>query len=519
MDIAILHYHLNRGGVTQVIANQLPALDRTAEGEDRVRVAVFFGGCARGWHDEMPANLRNLDVTMVNVPELGYDAATCRAQPEALAERLRSRLGDVGFSPCQTVLHVHNPSLGKNVSLPGALALLAGEGYAMVLQIHDFAEDFRPANYQRMAAEFGSSALARTLYPQASHIHYAVLSRRDFAVLTQAGVARDRLHLLPNAVAAVERFPSRDAARRELDRRFGISPRRRFLLYPVRGIRRKALGETLLWSLMVDEAAELGVTLAPRSPAERESYLRWKNLANELRLACHFELGEEDGLPLARNLAAADCVLTTSIAEGFGMAFLEPWMSRRALVGRRLPEITEDFEARGLRLDGLYDVLRAPVSWIGRDVYAEALATGYDRVLTYYGRPTQGVEPLRAAALSKVRNDAVDFADLDETNQEGILRAVSDSPARRRQLLELNPAITSSLTSATRESGTTIRRNREIIGASYSLAAYGRRLRGIYRDALRSHREHRLTPLSHSNRILDRFLAFRRYRPIHGGPL
>ena len=48
-------------------------------------------------------------------------------------------------------------------------------------------------------------------------------------------------------------------------------------------------------------------------------------------------MGAPGGLEFFENLAAADAVATTSLAEGFGMVFLEAWLAGRPLVGRDLP--------------------------------------------------------------------------------------------------------------------------------------------------------------------------------------
>jgi hypothetical protein len=39
----------------------------------------------------------------------------------------------------------------------------------------------------------------------------------------------------------------------------------------------------------------------------------------------------------------ADLVITTSVLEGFGFAYLEPWIADRAVIGRSIPMITPDF--------------------------------------------------------------------------------------------------------------------------------------------------------------------------------
>ena len=208
MLIAIVHYHLNRGGVTQVIAGHLRALDRQAAAAGGTfRVLVLHGGRAAGWPDR-PLGVNTLECQVRAVPGLDYDDAAPRA-PRGLAARLRAGLAEAGGSPQSTVVHVHNHALGKNGSLPGALAELAGEGWPLLLQIHDFAEDFRPLNYQRLRAGASGQAdgdWAAAAYPQAGHVHYAVLNQRDARILAASGVEPQRVHALPNPAGPLERL-------------------------------------------------------------------------------------------------------------------------------------------------------------------------------------------------------------------------------------------------------------------------------------------------------------------------
>jgi hypothetical protein len=53
----------------------------------------------------------------------------------------------------------------------------------------------------------------------------------------------------------------------------------------------------------------------------------------------------------------ADLVITTSVLEGFGFAYLEPWILDRPVVGRSIPFITPDFQSQGMKLGHLYTVL------------------------------------------------------------------------------------------------------------------------------------------------------------------
>lgn len=368
MQLAILHHHLNRGGVTSVIANHLRALATLPEDERPERVAVLFDGQRDGWPGETPEGLA---VELVVEPALAYDAAAmpqaAGADPDALAATLAERLAACGLAASDTLLHVHNHSLGKNASLPGALSRLAADGWRMLLQVHDFAEDNRPENYRHLQEAIGETdadLLGAILYPQGPGVHYATLTERDADILRNAGVPDARLHPLPNPVAEFGGMPSRADARAEVLPLLGLPPEARLVVYPVRGIRRKNLGEMLLLSALAPEGTWFAITLRPKNPVEAASFDRWRRLAEELGLPCRFNTGgpkEEGGYgcDFKATLAAADAILTTSVAEGFGMVFLEAWLAGKPLVGRDLPEITREFKAVGMEFRSLWAELRA----------------------------------------------------------------------------------------------------------------------------------------------------------------
>lgn len=510
MDLAIIHYHLNRGGVTRVIENQLRSLEAVLPKGRPWRVGLLFGGRRDGLREELLGRLRAVRLSLHEVPWLDYDEVQpggCRAAGD-LYGKLVAELDGLGFTPRGTVLHVHNHSLGKNRHLPGALTPLAERGYALLLQIHDFAEDFRPDNYRRLQPE----ALPG-LYPQAEGIHYAVLNGRDREILQQAGAAPTRLHLLPNPVPEPARLPPRIDARRRLKRLFAVGPEDRFVLYPVRGIRRKNVGEALLYSRLAPAGTVVGLTLEPLNPAERRVYAAWKRLATELSLSFRFALGAPGGLCFAENLAAADQILTTSLAEGFGMVFLESWLAGRPLVGRDLPEITADFVSTGVRYDWLRPRLRVPVAWVGAEAFRGAVAAAYRKTLAAYNRPPAAAD-LEAAVDAKIEDGMLDFGDLDEAMQEEVIRAVCHDEQNRRHLRECNPWLQEAFSVGPRRASRVIRENAEVIRRHYSPAAIGRRLVDLYEQVAASPRGRPPRPLPHRDRILQRLLDQSRFRLI-----
>jgi hypothetical protein len=512
MNITILHYHLNRGGVTRVIANHLLALDSITPAGETCRAAILFGGRDAGWPHDLSGRLKSVELSLHPLDLLDYQSRPV-ADPARLADRLKTVLSRLDFAPSETVLHIHNHSLGKNASLPEAITLLAEEGFGLLLQIHDFAEDFRPDNYRLVLQSLKTNDVTGGLYPQAPRIHYAVLNRRDHQILREAGVPQERLHFLPNTVPATDKPADRDESRRKLHERFGVSPTKRYVLYPVRGIRRKNIGEALVWSVLADVETVVGMTLAPLNPTAQTGYKRWKRFAADLAVPFLFETGEAGGLIFEENLAAADLMLTTSVAEGFGMVFLESWLAGRRLTGRNLPEVTVDFAEAGVRLPYLYDRLDVPIDWVDREPFLQTLCSELTKVLEVYGLSAPSSQDRDDMIARKIRDDCVDFGDLNELLQEQIIRRVISDSGARRKLLDLNPAIPLALGS---DASGDVEHNRRMIQQAFSLEPSGRCLRDTYQNVLRAPASGQVSRLAAGERILSSFLDPVRFRLIRG---
>lgn len=513
MQLAILHYHLNPGGVTKVIANHLSSLDAVLPDDTRWPVLVLCDGQTGGWPTEQVERLRRLDVTVEAIPSLGYDAEPI-ARPDVLAGELREVLERHGFIAAETLIHAHNHSLGKNASLPGALRRLADEGHSLLLQPHDFAEDFRPANYRHLTDALGTDDLSAEVYFQAEHVHYATLNRRDFNVLSNAGVSAERLHFLPNPVPEMGELSSREDARAKLEERFGVSPDDRYVLYPVRGIRRKNVGEMVLLSLLQNPQGQpktwFGITLAPQNPVALPYYEHWREVAAELELPCLFNTGGEGGLSFHENLAAADCILTTSVAEGFGMVFLESWLAGRPLVGRNLPEITADFVESGLNLDSLHEQLSVPIDWVGREQVVDALWPVCQEMFASFHQPAPSRRDVERVVARSPADGTIDFGMLSEPLQEQVIETAAAHAVRRQQLRLLNPTLPRWGEISSRK----IEANQEVIREHYSTVASGERLMSVYEAVLGNRRDGGFEEPARGSEILDAFLSLERFQII-----
>lgn len=475
MRVALVHYHLQSGGVTRIVCHLQKALAQRG-----VKTVALIG---------KKPNVDGHGAVRV-IPGLQYEADRPAIGPAELVRQMRTEAAAVLGGP-PDLWHVHNHSLGKSLVLPLALNLLAAQGERLFFQIHDFAEDGRPANYRAMLATMAAGRrdlLSRLLYPQADHLHYGVLNRRDYRYLREAGLDARHLHLLLNPV--------------DLEPAKGEAPvlpvaGDALWLYPTRAIRRKNLGEFLLWSAVAPEGNCFATTSGPENPVEQQRYRRWRQVAGELGLPVQFELVGPGGWGFVDLLRRAEVAVTTSVAEGFGMAFLEPWALGVPVCGRNLPEITPKIGGVGIRLPWTYDRLDVPLDWLGQGQVERLAHEGLERNLAAYGRRMANGD-LERVLKAWVHDGRVDFGRLDESHQEVVLRRLV---ASRAQAALLRPA-------QLPEPGmlrTMLAENQRLLASHYTLAHYGEAVEAVYRQVMAGS----VTKLDalDGEALLDRFLA------------
>jgi glycosyltransferase involved in cell wall biosynthesis len=486
---ALVHYHLRPGGVTQVVLHQALALREA--GEEALVISGEAPPLAESW----------AGIPIKVVPALRYDRYRAPAsaghgsgggngsggsggesgngagQGETAGELAAAVEGAVashwGPDRAGVLVHVHNPLIRKNSLLTGALKILANT-FPLLLQNHDLAEDFRPDVYS------GED------YP--ANCHYAVINSRDYRFLLEAGLKAEGLHLLPNEVRRTEVTP-------------GL-PKTRYL-YPVRGIRRKNIGEVLLLSLYINGANGGGansgaagngggvtdgfraaITQPPTTEQDLPVYRRWKTAAAELGLPVEFEAGV--GASFADIMGSARAVITTSVKEGFGFSFLEPWIagsgaSGIAVTGRRIDYVCRDFEEAGAGFDSFYRTLDIPAEYAEPEKLRRKAARALEGVYAAFGLP---LPPGVPAALEAAFSDrgAIDFGVMDEEGQERILRLAAADRGVWKKIQRANPFLEG--LPDWQPCPRRIEQNREAILAAYSREKITGLLLDIYRGVL-----------------------------------
>ncbi len=399
--VAIVHYHLDPGGVTRVIGTASRAL--TAAGIQQVVLASN------------------------NVNGLGYLTSPGVLTAEKLTDTLRATATEALGSP-PDIWHFHNHSLGKNCLLPEVIARLAGAGERLVLQIHDLAEQGRPANYQFVARH-------QEIYPFSPRIRYAFLNTRDLDIFARAGLPPENATLLSNPISSSAPLCDLRASAAN------SSPP--LLFAPIRGIRRKNLGELVLVATLAPAGTRVAVSRAPRNPDALPVHDTWQKFTAKHRLPVGFDVVDRftPAAGVASNfeswLAHTTHIVTTSVSEGFGLPFLESIAHGKPLLGRDLPHLTADHARHGIRLPNLYQRILIPVDWVDFTILESHLATTLERNFRLYRRPLQ-IHHVGEVLDKLVQDGLIDFGNLPEPLQQGIIEKLVETANRNVPLVEIN---------------------------------------------------------------------------------
>jgi hypothetical protein len=466
MKIALMHYHLKPGGITTVIRQQLKAIGQDCE-------TLLITG-------EPPENAWSADT--VHIPGIAYTRLRKDNQtPEAVADAIQQAIFAKWQSGCD-ILHVHNPLLKKNEQFLNILKALQRNGLTLFLQIHDFAEDGRPDAYYSEA------------YP--ADCHYGVINSRDYQRLLRTGLCARGLHRIYNTVKEIHAGGAPSAVPRNS------------VVYPIRAIRRKNIGEAILISLFFKNQSQLRITLPPNSLMDVNSYHGWQRFSAEQHLPVEFDAGVTQDF--SELISSADFLISTSISEGFGFSFLEPWTAGRCLWGRDLPEITIDFKTAGIQLDHLYPQLRVPISADRK----ERLAFRWQGCVALMSRRfglLLDQHLAETAFASMTRNDLMDFGMMDESFQKEIIQQALVDKIFKASLVSLNPFLADP--GEVPDAADRIEKNRAVIQKEFGQTAYKDKLMRIYEKVRRE------TVVQHINKdmLLESFLDLNHFSLLKWG--
>ncbi len=431
-DLVILHYHFLPGGVSGVVQAAVRALRRYDAGIGRVTLG------AAAFPEQVFAGTAGLAAELI--PELGYrdggdlPSAIVAAEGRGLAESLLRRFGSE-----KAVWWVHNHHLGRNPVFTQAILEVARSGrQPLLLQIHDFPECGRYDSLARLRR-----SLAAPPYPVGPSVRYALINRRDLAVLREAGVPAGQLYLLENPLeTGGEQTGAAGATAAQVKRALGLADADRpLLLCPVRCIRRKNVLEAALLCRLHSAPADLAVTLPGVSAEERDYSRQVRRAFGRGWVRGVFGAGprlESKGLGLEDLFRAGDLVLSASVQEGFGYPFLQSLAWGRPLLARELDVLEGMRDLFDGQPAGFYREVRAPLAAGPRRRLREAYRGKLERLAG------MGILPAEAAAELGQRLEllcdepAVEYSFLPAAGQLDLLRAAGRQPRLASELRELN---------------------------------------------------------------------------------
>lgn len=401
MKVAIIHYHLEPSGVSRVIERASRELTRRG-----IAHVILVGKCPHDMADRLPVRV---------VDGLAYSNAPLDKQGvKKILDELRAAATDaLGARP--DIWHFHNHSLGKNRAVPLIVSMLASQRERLLLHIHDLAEDGRPENRANIA-------YCPNLYPLAPQIHYAFINSRDRNHFINAGLPAANAHLIINPVFNADSIPNTSSETPN------TAP---LLLCPARGIRRKNIGELILLSQLAPKGTRAAITLAPENPQWLAIHERWKNFCAAHHLPVDFAVVNRITPTTSSDasfeswISHATHFVTCSVAEGFGLVFLESLAHRKPLIGRKLPHISHDLAKHGVEHTKLYEKILIPADWIPHESLKRHLQSSITSLWQAWNREPNANE-IESAITSLEHEGFLDFGNLPEVLQERVIQKLLD---------------------------------------------------------------------------------------------
>jgi len=381
------------------------------------------------------------------------------------------------------VIIVENPGVGIHPAVTYAFYLytqysfMAKEKKRFIYRFHDFVQQ-RPENFRNVKkfhySRFGAVPNWHSiLYPAYPNIKYVVINRYDWWRLIEHGIEEKSIYYIPHSVdeSIIPPDDRSEELRRKIIEKEGLDPSVRFIFYPVRCVRRKNVEEAIFLTKFFNCLAE-GKTsrdncrlkgkfhlLVSVKPTEGDDARYAQQLIEfSRRYKLPVTIGLEDLISWEREYDSkdkgkikrygigdayriAELVITTSVLEGFGFVYIEPWLLERVVIGRNIPAVTPDFQAAGMRLGHLYTALLVE----GED---------FKNIGQGESSPDEAVEE-RLSRIIKL-DDSRYVDRFIESNETAIIATLKLFDGERRKRL--------------------IHRNKEVVKRVYSQESIGKRL-------------------------------------------
>jgi glycosyltransferase involved in cell wall biosynthesis len=403
VHLGIGHYGIgSKDGVNTVISRNVRALAKI----DPAMKITLFGKLSFDYKDFIKPVPKN--VSYRNIDEFEADTAARRLSGKSAADQqvhdyvwLGTNLAEVLVDRLEdmNVIMIENLGIGIQPYVTYAFFLYTeyiytkGINKKFIYRCHDFVQQ-RPSNFKNIKKfyhpRFGVVPHWHSiLYPSYPNIKYIAINRYDRWRLLEHGIEEDSIYYIPNSIdpSIVPPDDRSKDLRSIIIRREKLDPAVRFILYPVRCVRRKNVEEAIFLTKFFNCLSEVKLErndcklrqkyhlLVSLKPSSGEDVAYAEKLAvfveeNKLPVT----IGLNDLISLDRETDPKDpsklvrygigdlysiskLVITTSVLEGFGFSYIEPWLVDRAVIGRGIPFLTPDFQSAGMKLGHLYSAL------------------------------------------------------------------------------------------------------------------------------------------------------------------
>ncbi len=472
-NLYIVHYHFNKGGVSNVIERSVHAILRSKSmtfqsiqlvGGSKQR-SIFQNAdskpSTKPTNSTKPTGTTDPTVKAIHAPMFAYQEHCEQVQryhinryPSKKLQEGQIRKDIAAFFEThhaeQNLWWVHNYHLGKNpLFTKELLRFIQKRNPHIILQIHDFPEQARYPQLKTLLRVVGKG-----LYTFNTKTRIAVINEYDKEILRKSGV---KAFVIPNIVSKlqVKKKTGTDAAFKTYlhkeQKNLRLKDNSFFLFtYPVRCIRRKNVFESMLFAKLLESFSSvpcvLNITLPGESKFEKRYTARGQALAAKGFSRTAFSLGADPSCPFSFEAMchASDMIVSSSVLEGFGYTYLESLLFKKPLLARSINQNKRIRTMLGLHWPSVwYQKLAIPRSII-EDLHhkhhAPSLSSLYqkkiDALKVFLSKEEQ--DAVRGIAEDKLKQKSIDFSLLPLETQEQIIK---DYASHEKALLMANKGI------------------------------------------------------------------------------
>ena len=476
MDLLIFHYHFLPGGVTDVVTSSAVAFLNYSMYISTIKII-----CGR--KDNLDKILRKIKeaipdekkerISIDVLPSIDYfDNIDGGTNSEIIRKELINR-----YSSGDSLWWIHNYQLGKNPYFTKALIDISkNTDQKIIYHIHDFPECSR---YKLLDSL--NHIVKGDLYPQKDNIRYVVINKRDQNYLLNAGMQKEIVYLLENPINIVQfNTINHNTVLKKLSERAEKNfpqwqKNEKYMIYPVRAIRRKNVAEAALLSSLS------GKNIILTLPGVSKREINYSNKCREIFTGSlapgMFGIGleiEDLGISFDQLVSASSLIISSSVQEGFGYLFLNSMNWGKPLIARDL-DILSDFkdsfrEYPSHFYNKLHIILEEKDKIELQDLYSQKL----ERIKKYLGKKTS--KQLKKSFFNIINADSIDYSFLTLEIQIKILRKIKNDNKYRDKCMHMNSTIIEHINSFIEEEPEA---NHKILEENWSHKSYNRICEGI----------------------------------------